>query len=390
MAGYRENLSERTERRAFFASIGLAWSLLMLTVSPLSQAGDPVVLVSSFAGGEDGGITAFHLDSGRSLRTIQKTNGIPNPFFFDVSPDRKHLYAIYAETFGGEKTEQIAAYSLNASEGTLKEVNRRTTKGTASCFVEVDRTGRSVLVANYSSGSVISYGVQPDGGLSEPVTFVQHIGGSVNEARQKEPHAHCFIISPDGRFAFAADLGLDQVVAYSLETKTAQLKPGRQPFVRTMPGAGPRHAIFHPDGRKFYVINELLNSVTYFEYVPTEGLLIERQTISTLPSDFKGESYCADLKITPDGRFLYGTNRGHDSLAMYSIGDDGQLTLLGIEPSLGKGPQNLAITADGSTLLCANMPGNNLGVFQIEKDGRLKSAGEPVQVTSPSCIRILE
>lgn len=390
MPGQTENPIQRTGRRPFFTLIRLVCSALVLTVCASLQAGDPVVLVSSFAGGDDGGITAFHLESGKSLRTIHKTTGIPNPFFFDVSPDRKHLYAIYAETFGGENTEHIAAYTLNAAEGQLKEVNRRTTKGTASCFVEVDRTGKSVLVANYSSGSVISYGVQQDGGLSEPVTFVQHVGGSVNQARQKEPHAHCFVISPDGRFAFAADLGLDQVVAYSLDAKTAELKPGRQPFVRTMPGAGPRHAIFHPDGKKFYVINELLNSVTCFEYLPSEGLLIEKQTISTLPPDFRGESYCADLKITPDGRFLYGTNRGHDSLAMYSIGDDGQLTLLGIEASLGKGPQNLAITNDGRTLLCANMPGNSLAVFQIEKDGRLKSTGEPMQITSPSCIRILE
>lgn len=381
---------QRTTRVGVQAVVRLVWSFLILSLSSISQAGDPVVLVSSFAGGDDGGITAFHLGAGRTLRSIHKTTGIPNPFFFDVSPDRKHLYAIYAETFGGEMTEQIAAYSLNAADGKLNEVNRRTTRGTASCFVEVDRTGKSVLVANYSSGSVISYAIQQDGGLSEPVTFVQHEGSSVNTARQKEPHAHCFVISPDGRFAFAADLGLDQVVAYSIDAKTAQLKKGRQPFVRTMPGAGPRHAIFHPDGTKFYVINELLNSVTYFEYLPEYGFLIEKQTIATLPPDFKGESYCADLKITPDGKYLYGTNRGHDSLAMYSIGDDGRLTLLGIEPSLGKGPQNLAITADGKTLLCANMPGNSVAVFQIENDGRLKSAGEPVKVTSPSCIRILD
>jgi 6-phosphogluconolactonase len=251
----------RMNRGVFGVLSGFVWSLLVLVDSSFTQAGDPVVLISSFAGGDDGGINAFQLESGKSLRSIHKTTGIPNPFFFDVSPDRKHLYAIYAETFGGEKTEQIAAYSLNVAEGSLKEVNRRTTKGTASCFVEVDRSGKSVLVANYSSGSVISYAVQQDGGLSEPVTFVQHEGGSVNQARQKEPHAHCFVISPDGRFAFAADLGLDQVVSYSLDSKSAQLKPGRQPFVRTIPGAGPRHAIFHPDGGKFYVINELLNSV---------------------------------------------------------------------------------------------------------------------------------
>ncbi|MFO0975921.1 MAG: lactonase family protein [Planctomycetaceae bacterium] len=368
----------------------LVFGLIMLVFSTHATADEPIVLVSSFAGGDDGGISAFKLDTEHRLNLVHKTKGIPNPFFFDVAPDRKFLYSIYAETFGGEKTEQVAAYALSLPDGRLKELNRQTTHGTASCFVEVDRNGKALLVANYSSGSVISYGLQSDGRLSEPVTFVQHSGGSVNEARQKEPHAHCFVISPDSRFAFAADLGIDQVVSYSLDPVSAKLTPARQPFARTMPGAGPRHAIFHPDGRKFYVINELLNSVTFFEYIASDGFLIEKQTISTLPADFKGESYCADLKITPNGRYLYGTNRGHDSLAMYSIADDGQLTLLGIEPSHGKGPQNLAITKDGKTLLCANMPGNNVATFEIREDGRLNLVGTPIEVVSPSCIRILE
>ncbi len=378
----------RIDRRAGRWSLILG--LIMLIFSPQASAEEPIVLVSSFAGGDDGGISAFKLNNGHRLNLVHKTKGIPNPFFFDVAPDHKFLYSIYAETFGGEKTEQVASYALSLPDGHLKELNRQTTRGTASCFVEVDRSGKALLVANYSSGSVISYGVQSDGRLSEPVTFVQHSGASVNEARQKEPHAHCFVISPDSRFAFAADLGIDQVVAYSFDRDSAKLTPARQSFARTMPGAGPRHAIFHPDGRKFYVINELLNSVTFFEYIASDGLLIEKQTISTLPADFKGESYCADLKITPNGKYLYGTNRGHDSLAMYSIADDGQLTLLGIEPSRGKGPQNLAITSDGKTLLCANMPGNNVAIFQIREDGRLHLEGTPIEVVSPSCIRILE
>lgn len=368
----------------------LVLGLITMVLCADTRAEEPIVLVSSFAGGDDGGISAFKMGTGQQLSLVHKTKGIPNPFFFDVSPDHRFLYSIYAETFGGEKHEQIASYSLSLPDGHLKELNRQTTRGTASCFVQVDRNGKALLVANYSSGSVISYGLHSDGRLSEPVTFVQHTGGSVNEARQKEPHAHCFVISPDSRFAFAADLGIDQVVSYAFDSAKGTLTPARQPFARTMPGAGPRHAIFHPDGRKFYVINELLNSVTFFEYIASDGLLIEKQTISTLPADFKGESYCADLKITPNGRFLYGTNRGHDSLAMYSIADDGKLTLLGIEPSRGNGPQNLAITADGKTLLCANMPGNNVATFQIGDDGRLKLVGTPIEVVSPSCIRILE
>jgi 6-phosphogluconolactonase len=180
-------------------------------------------------------------------------------------------------------------------------------------------------------------------------------------------------------------------MCYRLDAAGAELTPNRQPFVRTPPGSGPRHLTFHPNGKHLYVINELANSVTLFDYERKSGILIEKQTISTLPKDFKGKSYCADLKITPDGHFLYGTNRGHDSIAAYRIGKDGRLTLLATQPSLGKGPQNLAITPDGRLLLCANMPGNNVAVFRINpKTGGLTSAAPPVSAPSPSCIRIMK
>ena len=271
----------------------------------------------------------------------------------------------------------------------MKLLNRQSARGSAACYLDVDATGKTVLVANYSTGSVAALPVNEDGSLGEASSFIQHAGSSVDSARQKGPHAHCFVVSPDNRFAYASDLGLDQVLGYRLEASKAKLSPNRQPFVRTPPGAGPRHLTFHSKGKQVYVINEISNSVTAFDHDADTGILIEKQTISTLPKDFTGKSYCADLKITPDGRFLYGTNRGHDSIAAYRIGDDGQLTLIGIEPSLGKGPQNLAITPDGKLLLCANMPGNNVAVFRIDpKEGTLTSVGEPVAVPSPSCIKM--
>ena len=212
----------------------------------------------------------------------------------------------------------------------------------------------------------------------------------MNRDRQKEPHAHCIVMSLDNKYAFAADLGTDQILCYKLDSATAKLTPNDPSFAKAPAGAGPRHLTFHPNGKRVYVINELLNSVTAFDYEVASGKLKEKQTISTLPDDFKGTSHCADLKITPDGKFLYGTNRGHDSIASYQIGDDGRLSLIAIEPSLGKGPQNLAITPDGMWLLCANMPENSMAVFRIDaKTGRLKSAGEPIKHTSPSCIMLL-
>jgi 6-phosphogluconolactonase len=373
-------------------SLASALAALALLAAPNpAPAADPVVFVTAFAPGDKGVIHAYQFDTSTGrLIPLRRTAGVENPFFLTLSPDRKYLYSIHARQFGGKDNEQVAAYEITGRTGELKFLNRQSAEGTASCYLDVDRTGKMLLVANYSSGSVASLPVKADGSLGEKASFIQHTGSSVNPQRQKEPHAHCIVVSPDNKYAYAADLGTDQILCYKLDPATAKLTPNNPPFAKAPPGAGPRHLTFHPGGKRAYVINELLNSVTVFDYDAASGTLTERQTIPTLPDDFKGTSYCADLKITPDGRFLYGTNRGHDSIAAYRIGDDGRLALVAIEPSQGKGPQNLAITADGAWLLCANMPGNNVAVFRIDPmTGRLTSAGEPVSQPSPSCIMLL-
>ena len=356
-----------------------------------TNADEPLVFISSFESGDRGAINAYRLEveTGR-LKQVHRTGDAENPFFLVVSPDQRFLYSIHAKKFGGNEPEQIAAYALEGRTGRLKLLNRQSTRGTASCYLEMDATGKAVLVSNYSTGNLASLPVKEDGSLGEAASFFQHAGSSVDPTRQKRPYAHCIVVSPNNRFAFVADLGLDQVLSYRLDAATAKLSPNAPPFVKTRPGAGPRHLTFHPNGKHVYVINELSNSVTLFDHVAESGTLSERQTISTLPADFVGTSHCADLKITPNGRFLYGTNRGHDSIAAYRLLDDGTLALIGIEPSLGKGPQNLAIAASGKLLLCANMPGSNVAVFRIDDPtGSLKSVGEPISVPSPSCIRLL-
>lgn len=351
-------------------------------------AKDPVVFVTAFAPGEQGAIHAYEFNGETgTLKPIHKTGGAEHPFFLALSPNKKFLYSIHAKSFGGKDHEEVAAYSIGTG-GELKLLNKQSSKGTASCYLDVDATGKAVFVANYSSGSVASLPVKADGSLGEPASFFQHTGSSVNKDRQKEPHAHCIVVSPDNKYVFAADLGLDQILCYKIDPATAKLTANKTPFAKAPAGAGPRHLTFHPNGKRLYVINELLNSVTGFDYDAATGELKEKQTISTLPKESKGTSYCADLKITADGKYLYGTNRGHDSIACYSIADDGTLSLINIEPSLGKGPQNLAIS--GEWLLCANMPGNNIAVFKIDaKTGKLKSAGEPFRQNSPSCIMVL-
>ena len=357
-----------------------------------ATAQETLLFIAAFAPGDEGAIFAYllELDTGQ-LKQVHRTTDVEHPFFIALSPDHKFLYSIHAPgEFGGQANEQVAAYELVGRTGQLKLLNRQSALGSSACYVDVDATGKTVVLANYSTGSVAAFPVREDGSLGEASSFFQHHGSSINAARQEGPHAHCSVISPDNQFVFAADLGLDEIIGYRLDAERAKLEPGRQPFVRTPPGAGPRHLTFHPNGRHVYVINELENSITAFDYESATGLLIERQTIPTLPQDFDGESYCADLKITPDGRFLYGTNRGHDSIARYRIGEDGQLSLLGIDPSLGAGPQNLAITPGGELLLCANMPGKNVVVFRIDRrTGSLAPVGKPVSITNPSCIKVL-
>ncbi len=350
-----------------------------------------VIFVTAFAPGNDGAIHACQLDlTNGQLTPVHRTTGIEHPFFMALSPDRKFLYAIHAPgTFGGSENEFVSAWKVEGRTGRLQPLNQQSAHGTAACYLDVDASGKTVFVANYLTGSVASLPVQNDGSLAPAVSFLQHQGSSVNPARQAGPHAHCIVVSPDNRHVYAADLGLDQIVAYRLEAETGKLLPAEQPFVRTPPGAGPRHLTFHPSGQHVYVINELTNSVTLFGYRSESGILIEQQTISTLPADFDGTSYCADLKITPNGEFLYGTNRGHDSIAAYRLDESGRMSLIGIQPSLGKGPQNLVISPDGKWLLCANMPGNNVVVFQINTDdGTLNPVGTPLEIISPSCLRI--
>lgn len=362
-----------------------------MSTQSTARGDDPIVFISAFTAGPEAAIHAYQLDlKTGTLKLVERTTDVQHPFFLALSPDKKFLYSIDAKQFGGKEPENVAAFELQGRTGKLKLLNRQSAHGSAACYLDVDDTGKTVVVANYTSGNVASLPVNSDGSLKEAVSVIQHSGPVADPVRQKEPHAHSIVVSPNNRYAYAADLGLDKVLVYRLDPATAKLTPNEPPFAKTPAVAGPRHLTFSQDGKRVYVINEISNSITVFENDLEAGKLTELQTLSTLPSDFSGRSNCADLKITPDGRYLFGTNRGHDSIAAYRIAADGKLALLGIEPSLGKGPQNLAITPGGELLLCANMPGKNVAVFRISPEtGGLKSVGEPVAIPSPSCIMIV-
>ena len=240
-------------------------------------------------------------------------------------------------------------------------------------------------------GSVAVFPIGKDGRLGEASDFVQHTGSSVNPRRQSEPHAHSIMIDPENRFAFAPDLGLDKILIYKLNLEDGSLTANAQPWARVHPGAGPRHLDFHPNGKYAYVINELDSTFTAFRYDANTGTLTEIQTISTLPEDFDGTSHCADVHVHPSGKFLYGSNRGHDSIVICAIDEEtGMLSYIGCESTQGQAPRNFGLNPEGTFLLAANQSTNTIVTFAVDADtGELTATGNVAEVPNPVCLKML-
>jgi 6-phosphogluconolactonase len=255
----------------------------------------------------------------------------------------------------------------------------------------VDRTGTKVLVANYGSGSVACLPIQSDGSLGPASAFIQHKGKSIDRGRQQSPHAHSINLDQANRFAFAADLGLDKVLIYRFDAGNGTLVPSDPAFAAVAPGSGPRHFAFHPNGKFAYVISEMANTLTSFAYDAEKGALAEVQTVSTLPSSFKRTSYTAEVQVHPSGRFVYASNRGHDSIAIFIVDQaNGTLSAVGFQPTDGKNPRNFAIDPTGHYLLAENQDTDSIVVFRIDQSsGGLNRVGKPVHIPRPVCIRMM-
>ena len=314
---------------------------------------------------------------------------LENPSFLAVSPDRRFLYAV-AEVgvagTNGEPTGGVASYAI-AADDSLKLINRVPSLGADPCHVAVSRSGRTVAVANYSSGSTVTLHANTDGSLGKTSRDVHHGHGPKTD-RQKEAHAHSVNFSSDDSLLLSCDLGADRVYIYRHDARTGAITPHAPPFVGLEPGAGPRHLALHPSGRYAYVIAELSNTIAAFAWSATNGSLRQMQTISTLPFGYTSQSGTAEIVVHPTGRFVYGSNRGHDSIASFAVdARDGRLTLLAHTPTGGKAPRSFAIDPSGRWLIAANQLSDSLVMFAIDQGtGALKPTGVMSALPRPVCV----
>lgn len=339
------------------------------------------------------GIYIYRLDpASGALEPVGTAAGVDNPSFLALHPRLPYLYAVNeVNESRGQSSGAVSAFAIDLRRGQLAFLNQQSTHGPGPCHLTLDHTGRYVLVANYSGGSVCVLSVRDDGQLDPATDFVQHQGHSIHPQRQQGPHAHSVMVDPANRYAFVPDLGLDKIMIYRLDLTSGKLTPNDEPWAQVAPGSGPRHFTFHPSGRYAYCINELASTVTAFAYDGSRGRLQEIGTVSALPAGFEGRSHCADIHILSSGKFLYGSNRGHDSIVVFAVDQGtGGLTYIAHEPTLGASPRNFAIDPSGRFLLAANQRSDTIVAFSIDQDsGKLAPTGQVAPVPTPVCVKML-
>jgi 6-phosphogluconolactonase len=352
-----------------------------------------LVYVGTYTGPESKGIYAFRFDesSGRasSLGIVGET---ANPSFLTTDQTSTHLYAVNeVGDYQGQKSGGVSAFSIDRNTGKLSFLNEVSSRGAGPCYLTIDKSGKYVLVANYDAGSVAVFPILANGSLGEASAVVQHTGHGPNAERQEGPHAHEIELSPDNRFAIVSDLGLDKLLVYQFDSTKGSLTVNNAPVAEVAPGSGPRHFAFHPRSKFVYLINEMGGSVTVFRYDGRTGTLHKLQTVSTLPNGFAGKNDSAEIEVHPSGKFVYGSNRGPDDIAVFSVDRaKGTLTAIDRISTRGKTPRNFAIDPTGRYLFAANQASNNIVVFRIHpSSGRLTPTGQVLNVPSPVCVKFV-
>ncbi|MEI6845609.1 MAG: lactonase family protein [Candidatus Firestonebacteria bacterium] len=333
---------------------------------------------------------SFDLETGKAGE-VKAAAEIQDPSFLAVHPNLKYLYAV-SETafFKGKKTGSVSAFSVDKESGNLTLLNQQSSGGAGPCQLIVDSAGKNVLLANYTAGSFEVLPLLSDGSLGEPSCLLQQKDPAPG-VELKTSHCHSINLDLAERYAIVADLGLDRVFFYRFDSGKGQLSPNEPASLFIEEKAGPRHFAWHPSGRFGYIINELNSTITLLLWDGGKGTLSKSQTLSTIPLGFTGKNYCSEVQVHPSGKFLYGSNRGHDSIAIFAIeAETGRLTALGQEATQGEYPRNFCIEPTGQFLLAANQNSDNIVIFRIDKNtGLLKATGQKVEVLSPVCIKFL-
>jgi 6-phosphogluconolactonase len=375
--------------------VTLSMTVLAQRDRPPDSRTDPFVYFGTYTGAKSRGIYVSRLDvSSGALSAPELAAESTNPSFLAVHPTRAFLYAVNeVSDYGGNRSGSVTAFGVDRSTGRLTALNQQPSVGAGPAHLVVDKTGRNVLVANYGGGSVAVLPIDADGRLKPPSSFIQHAGSSVNPERQKQPHAHSINVDSDNRFAYAADLGIDKILIYRFNAGNGSLVASDPPFAAVEAGAGPRHFALHPNGRFAYVINELHCTVTAFTRDASRGGLTALQTISTLPPGqaVQPDYSTAEVQVHPSGRFLYGSNRGHDSIVVFAVDPrSGKLTFVETELTGGRTPRNFGIDPGGTFLLAANQRSDSVVVFRINpQTGHLSPTGTMIEVGAPVCVKFV-
>lgn len=357
--------------------------LSLVTVVP-TFAMNHLIHLGTYTRNGSQGIYAVRLDDDTGmLSTPELVAETPNPTWVTLSPDKKFLYTIHPSG------AQAIGFRVDADSGKLTALTPLPSAPAANApsHLAVDATGRTLLAANYADGFVAAIPISPDGTLGAP-NIIRHTGHGPNPLRQDKPHVHSVTLSPDNRFVIVCDLGLDRIYTYALDAAAAKLTPANPPFVEAMPTSGPRHFKFSVDGRHGYNLTEMGATVAVYDYAAATGALTPVQTVATLPGDFQAR-WAAEVRVHPNGKFLYASNRGHDSIAVFAIDPaTGKLTLVEIVPSGGKTPRNFSLSPDGKWIVCGHQDSINLTVFRVDgATGKLTRTGN--EATVPACVCVL-
>jgi 6-phosphogluconolactonase len=392
------SINRKFTRRDFFELGGITAFGLIAARQTSSQAKktskEMLLYVGTYTTSGSEGIYIFTLNTiTGQLNKTHTIKDVVEPSFLAIGKSRRYLYAVNeTEVYEGKESGAVSAFSIDQKTGSLDFLNKQPSMGGAPCHISTCDNEKFVLVANYLGGNVVVFPIEDGGKLGEPVDVIQHSGFGPDKERQGSPHPHSIILSKDNRFAFVADLGADKVFIYQFDDRTGKLKPNpAQDYYQTKAGAGPRHFKVHPNGKLAFLINELNSTITSFAFDKRKGTLKEIQTVPTLPSNFSGANSCADIHIAPNGKFLYGSNRGHDSLVIYAIDQQtGEMKYIEHVSTEGKKPRNFAISPDGKTLLAANQSSDSIIVFSVdEKTGKLKQTNNSAKVSMPVCLKLI-